>query len=162
LSGYLLKLKKEPTMDELWKELQREVHPSDREVVWCGFGEPTTRLDLILELTRRIKEKYPHVQVRLDTDGQGQLRYKSRSVASELKKAGVDRISISLNAENAQKYNVLCNPSYPNAYDAILSFAKDCKKYFSTVRLSVVGGTDADVSECARIAGQIGCEFVVR
>jgi cyclic pyranopterin phosphate synthase len=162
LSGYMLYLKSEPTADELWEALQREIHPTDRQVVWCGFGEPTIRLDLILDLTRKMKEKYPHVQIRLDTDGQAQLRYKSRNVAKELKEAGVDVVSISLNAENEEKYNALCNPAYPDAYKAILQFAKECKKYFSSVRLSVVGSTDANILKCKRIADELNCEFVVR
>jgi cyclic pyranopterin phosphate synthase len=162
LSGYMLYLKSEPTADELWEALQREIHPTDRQVVWCGFGEPTIRLDLILDLTRKMKEKYPHVQIRLDTDGQAQLRYKSRNVAKELKEAGVDVVSISLNAENEEKYNALCNPAYPDAYKAILQFAKECKKYFSSIRLSVVGSTDANILKCKRIADELNCEFVVR
>ena len=161
LSGYVRLLKKAPATEELWKELQKEIRPTDKQVVWCGFGEPSIRLDLILDLTRRIKEKYSFVKVRLDTDGQAQLRYKSRDVAKELKEAGVDTISISLNAENKEKYDALCNPSYPDAYDGILKFAKDCKKYF-IVRMSVVGGTDVDVAKCKTIADEIDCEFVVR
>jgi cyclic pyranopterin phosphate synthase len=162
LSGYMLYLKSEPTADELWEALQREIRGTDRQVVWCGFGEPTIRLDLILDLTRKMKEKYPRVQVRLDTDGQAQLRYKSRNVAKELKEAGINVVSISLNAENEEKYNVLCNPAYPDAYEAILQFAKECKKYFSSVRLSVVGSTDANILECKRIADELNCEFVIR
>jgi len=162
LSGYMLYLKSEPTADELWEALQREIHATDRQVVWCGFGEPTTRLDLVLDLTRKMKEKYPHVQIRLDTDGQAQLRYKSRNVAKELKEAGVDMVSISLNAENQEKYDALCNPAYPGAYKAVLEFAKECKKHSLAVRLSVVGSTDVNILECKKIADELNCEFVVR
>jgi TatD family-associated radical SAM protein len=162
LSGYVLNLDSEPTKEEVWDELQKEIRPADRQVVWCGFGEPTTRLDLVLGLTRRMKEAYPYMKIRLDTDGQAQLRYKSRNVTKELQEAGFDIISISLNAENEQKYDLLCNPAFPNAYRAVLEFARECKKRISKVRLSVVGGTSVDISECRRIAEEMNCEFVVR
>jgi len=102
------------------------------------------------------------MKIRLDTDGQAQLRYKSRNVTKELQEAGFDIISISLNAENEQKYDLLCNPAFPNAYRAVLEFARECKKRISKVRLSVVGGTSVDISECRRIAEEMNCEFVVR
>mgnify|MGYP001056353054 CR=1 FL=1 len=162
LSGYVLHLEREPTGDEIWNEFQREICQTDKQVVWCGFGEPTTKLDLVLDLTKKIKDRYRHLRIRLDTDGQAQLRYKSRNVAKELKDAGFDIVSISLNAESSAKYDQLCNPAYPNAYDGVLEFARECKKYLLTVRLSVVEGTGVDVQQCRKIAEEIECEFVLR
>jgi TatD family-associated radical SAM protein len=162
LSGYVLHLEREPTSEEIWNEFRREIRQTDTQVVWCGFGEPTTRLDLVLELTKKIRDTYPHLKIRLDTDGQAQLRYKSRNVAKELKDAGFDIVSISLNAESSAKYHQLCNPAYPNAYDAVLEFARECKKHLLVVRLSVVGGTGVDIEQCKRIAEEMKCEFIVR
>jgi len=162
LSGYRLWLGREPTVDEVWNRLQGELKDSDSEVVFCGFGEPTIRLDLILELTRRIKKEYPYLQVRLDTDGLAQLRNKHREVARELKNAGIDSVSISLNAESKETYDKLCKPSLPESYQAVLDFAKDCKRYFSQVRLTAVNVPGVDISECERIAERLGCSFVVR
>jgi cyclic pyranopterin phosphate synthase len=162
LSGYVLYLENEPTEKEVWEELETEIKSGDRQLVWCGFGEPTTRLDLVLDVTKRIKTRYPNIKIRLDTDGQAQLRYSSRNVAKELKEAGVNIVSISLNAENEEKYDMLCNPAYPNAYKAILEFARECKKLSLSVRMSVVGSTNVDVAECERIAKELGCEFVIR
>ena len=102
LSGYTLWLSREPTIDEVWDTFQEEVTPSDK-VVWCGFGEPTIRLDLVLKITRKIKTRYPSLLIRLDTDGLAQLRNKGGKVANELKEAGITSISISLNAENQRK-----------------------------------------------------------
>jgi TatD family-associated radical SAM protein len=157
-----LYLESEPTEEEVWEELKREIKSGDKQLVWCGFGEPTTRLDLVLEVTKRIKTRYPSIKIRLDTDGQAQLRYCSRNVAKELREAGVDIVSISLNAENEEKYDVLCNPAYPKAFNAILEFARECKKFSLSVRMSVVGSTNVDVAECERIVRELGCEFVIR
>jgi cyclic pyranopterin phosphate synthase len=162
LSGYRLRLDREPTVDEVWKGLRDEVNESDKEVVWCGFGEPTIRLDVVLEVTRRIRSKYPSLKVRLNTDGLGQLINKERSVAAELKDAGISSVSISLNAESAEKYGVICSPSLVGAYQAVLDFARGCKIHLSEVILTVVEVEGVDISQCKRIAGKLGCEFKVR
>mgnify|MGYP001155470175 CR=1 FL=1 len=162
LSGYRLWLDREPPADEVWSKLQDEMSPSDGEVVWCGFGEPTMRLDVVLSLTKRIRETHPHLKVRLDTDGLAQLRNKDRQVARELKDAGIDFVSISLNAESEEKYEQLCRPSLPGSYQAMLDFAKDCRKYFSQVRLTVVNVEGIDIPNCRRIAESLGAEFRIR
>jgi TatD family-associated radical SAM protein len=162
LSGYRLRLNREPSIDEIWRELQGELKESDNEVVFCGFGEPTMRLDMVLELTRMIKKQCPHLKVRLNTDGLAQLRNKDREVARELSEAGMDSVSISLNAESQEKYDLLCGPSLEGAYRAVLDFARDSKKYLPEVMLTVVDLGVADLSECKRIAEDLGCEFRVR
>jgi TatD family-associated radical SAM protein len=162
LSGYQLWLENEPTPNEVWNKIQLEVKRGDQEIVWCGFGEPTMRLDLILEITQKIKTKYPRLKVRLDTDGLAQLRNQKRNVVQALKNSGIDSISISLNAENEEKYNSICRPSLPKAYQALLTFAKDCRQYFSQVRLTVVNNKEIDIIQCKKIADKLGCDFKVR
>jgi len=162
LSGYKLWLDREPTADEVWSAFRGEVKESDKEVVWCGFGEPTIRLDTVLDLTRRIKQEHPHLKIRLDTDGTAQLRNSDREVARELRDAGIDSVSISLNAESKEKYDELCKPSLTGAYHAVLDFAKDCRRYFSQVRLTVVKVEGIDISKCKGIAEQLGCDFKIR
>ncbi|WP_455282980.1 TatD family nuclease-associated radical SAM protein [[Eubacterium] cellulosolvens] len=162
ISDYRLWLKKEPTIKDVWDSLNEELKDSDKEIVFCGFGEPTVRFDMVLELTRMIKEIYPYLHIRLNTDGLTQLQNVNRKVAKELKKAGINSISISLNAENQEKYNKLCNPSLTGAYDAVLDFAKDCRDIFSQVRLSVVNISDIDIQKCKKIANELGCKFFIR
>jgi len=120
------------------------------------------RLDTIIDLTKRIKKTYPHLKVRLDTDGSAQLRNKTREVAKELKDAGIDSVSVSLNAENEEKYERLCRPSLPQTYQAVLDFAKNCRKHFAEVRLTVVNVEDIDIDKCRAIAENLGCDFKVR
>lgn len=162
LSGYGLWLDREPTDDEIWDAFKDEVRASDREVVWCGFGEPTTRLDTVLGLTKRIREGYPNLKVRLDTDGLAGLRNAGRTVAKELSEAGIYYVSISLNAENQEKYERLCRPSLPRSYQGVLDFARDCRKHISHVRLTVVNLEAIDISKCREIAEDLGCDFEVR
>jgi len=162
LSGYRLQLDREPSTIEICGELQHEIKESDSEVVFCGFGEPTMRLDMALELTRTIKKQYPHLKIRLNTDGLAQLRNKDRKVAKELREAGMDSVSISLNAESQEKYDLLCRPSLEGAYRAVLDFARECKRYLHHVTLTALDLEDIDLSECRRIAKDLGCEFRVR
>ena len=85
LSGYRLWLEREPSIDEIWGTLQGEIKEFDDEVVFCGFGEPTMRLDVVLELTRMVKKNYSRLKIRLNTDGLAQLRNKDKEVARELR-----------------------------------------------------------------------------
>lgn len=162
LSGYTLWLGREPTHDEIWTAFQHEVKTSDREVVWCGFGEPTIRLDTVLDLTKRIRQVYPNLKVRLDTDGLASLRNKGRNVAKELSEAGIHYVSISLNAETQEKYERLCRPSLSGSFQAVLDFARDCRKHMSHVRLTVVNLEGIDIHKCREIAEDLSCDFEVR
>ncbi|OGD54813.1 hypothetical protein A3K80_00875 [Candidatus Bathyarchaeota archaeon RBG_13_38_9] len=162
ISGYRLWLEQEPTIKDAWDSLNAELKDSDKEIVFCGFGEPTVRLDMVLELTRMIKEIYPYLHLRLNTDGLAQLQHVNRKVTKELKEAGMNSISISLNAETQEKYNALCKPSLIGAYEAVLDFTKECKDIFSHVRLSVVNVSDINIQKCKKIADKLDCEFLIR
>ena len=75
------------------------------EVIFCGYGEPLLKLDVLKEVARYIKENYPNVKIRVNTNGHANYVYK-RNIVPELKGL-VDEFSVSLNAENAQEYNRL-------------------------------------------------------
>ena len=88
--GFDLKLKKEPTFNEIINELKSIINKRRwKEVVFCGFGEPTKRLDCLLKVTQWIK-KYHGISVRLDTNGQAYLLNPKRNIINELKEAGLD------------------------------------------------------------------------
>ena len=94
------------------------------EFVFCGIGEPTIYLDTLLESLRRIKEDYP-LLTRLNTNGQAYLINPGREVPKELKKAGLDTLSISLNAITAEDYDKLHRPLYPGSFESVLKFVRD-------------------------------------
>jgi TatD family-associated radical SAM protein len=101
------------------------------EVVFCGFGEPTIRIDEVLEITRWIK-KYHRNIVRIDTNGHGYLLNPGRKVVEELREAGVDKISVSVNADNKDLYNRICRPQFENAFDNVLEFVEKSRDVFDT------------------------------
>ncbi len=80
------------------------------EVIFCGYGEPLLKLDILKEVAKYIKENYPDVKIRINTNGHANYIYK-RNIVPELKGL-VDWISVSLYAENSDEYERLFQPSF--------------------------------------------------
>ena len=99
--GYNLRLSREPSEEEILRELESLDLAHYKEAVFIGFGEPTCRFDALLRLTAWLSKKGLHV--RLDTNGDAALMYPGRDVVTELKTAGLDAVSVSLNAESEGK-----------------------------------------------------------
>jgi TatD DNase family protein len=151
-------LDKEPTLEDLKAELPEP--GKYKEVVFCGYGEPLARLDIVLGMARYIKDKGGNT--RLDTNGQGSL-INGRNVLPELKDL-IDSISISLNAQDAATYDRLCHSIYgQNAYRAIIDFIKEAKKYIKKVTVTVLNMPNRiDIKACERIVKDLGVGFRVR
>ncbi|OGC23003.1 radical SAM protein [candidate division WOR-1 bacterium RIFOXYB2_FULL_42_35] len=165
-------LEKEPTVEEV---LEAIGDPSKYEqIVFCGYGEPLIRLDIVKAVAKRMKSKIPsskiktnsksqaqNPKIRLDTNGQANLFW-GRNVLPELKDL-IDIISISLDAENAELYQKICQSKYnEEAYAAVLDFIKEAKKYIPEVIASVVDLPEVDKEACRRIAEELGVKFRVR
>lgn len=158
--GYNLRLSHEPTVDEIINDLKTLDLSKYKEVVFTGFGEPTIRLDELLKVTRYLNER--NIVVRLDTNGHAGLIHPDRNVISELKEAGLNAVSVSLNAESEELYNELCRPIYDNSYQAMLDFTKEVLDAGIHTRMTVVGVPEIDIEKCERIAHDIGADFHVR
>lgn len=156
--GYDLKLEREPTREEIIENVFKN-YSGEKEIVFCGIGEPLIRLNDVLAVAKELKE-HSQVPIRVDTNGQAKLLYPYRDVVKELFKV-IDAISVSLNAENERKYNRLCRPQFSDAYKKMIEFAKECTKYFHT-SLSVVNLSIIDIEKCRKIATDIGAQFLVR
>lgn len=155
-------LDREPTVDEVMDALRSVDLSGSREVVFCGYGEPTERIDDVLEVARRIKSELGK-DVRLDTNGLGNL-INGRDIVSEMEGV-IDRVSISLNASDADEYLRVTRSRFgEGSYDAVLDFIKECRKRIGGVTVSVVGGSISPESEdiCGRIAEDLGVAFRVR
>ena len=83
---------------------------------FCGFGEPTSKLDVLLEVTKWVRANFPDVPIRLDTNGQAYTLNGNRDVAKELKAAGINKVSVSLNGHNQEIYNENCKPMFIGAF----------------------------------------------
>jgi len=157
--GGSLWLEREPGREEILSDINRRDLTMYSEIVFCGYGEPTERLDDLLWICAQLKAAGPHV-IRVNTNGHASLiaGYDTASLFSNL----VDTVSVSLNTASAEEYNSLCKPVFgPDAFRGMLDFAVRVKEYVPNVILSVVGGT-TDVESCRKIADQVGLPLRVR
>ncbi|MBQ8003422.1 MAG: radical SAM protein [Clostridia bacterium] len=159
--GYDLWIDHEPTVAEMVADIKAKGIENYKELVLCGYGEPTERYDDMLEVVRRIKEYCP-VSVRLNTNGHANLI--AGSDVTYKMEGLIDIVSISLNAPDARRYNEICQCQYgEEGFYAMLDFAAKAKAYVPEVVLSVVDVMDkADIDACRKIAEEIGVKFRVR
>ena len=120
-----------------------------KEIVFCGMGEPLLRYDCVLEVCKVIKKQGRDIKVRMDTSGLFWSEAKRLDILD-----WIDILSVSLNAENAEKYEELCKPKISNAYAVLMDFLEAIKKArynyikygkkFPEVRLSIVDTSEED------------------
>ena len=121
-------LKQEPTVAEVKTQLDGLPWDYVKEIVFCGFGEPTERLADLTALMKYVKETHPDVLTRLNTNGLSDLAYK-RDTAPDFGGGILDTISISMNASNKERYLALTRSRFGiQSYDAMLQFAQHCKQ----------------------------------
>ena len=133
------------------------------EVIFCGYGEPLLKLEMLKEVARYIKENYKNVKIRVNTNGHANAVYK-RNVVPELKGL-VDEFSVSLNGEDNKEYNDYSNPRILNAYEEVKKFIKACSDEGIDVVASVVDGYQGqhlNLKKCEEIATSLGAKFRVR
>lgn len=130
------------------------------EVVFCGYGEPTSAFEVLIKTAQYLRSI--GLKTRINTNGLGSLIH-GRSIVKELCE-NVDFISISLNAPSAEKYNEIVHPKFGlKSFDAMLDFARECKKYTENLMFSVVDViSKEDIDECQRLADEIGIKLRVR
>lgn len=156
VKGHNLKLKNEPTEEELKKAIG---DPKEyKEIVFCGYGEPLLRLDVIKSVASWIREKGG--RVRINTNGHGNLIHK-RNILPELQGL-VDSISVSLDAQNEETYQKICRPAFKNAFAEVVNFIKEAKKYIPDVQVTVVTAEGVDIDKCREIADSLGVKLRVR
>jgi cyclic pyranopterin phosphate synthase len=159
--GFNLLLKEDPSPEELVEAIEDNWDSKYDDVAIVGFGEPLLNLDAVLAAIRKLKE-ITDIPVRMNTDGQALLLYPSRDVAGELSEAGLDRIQISLNAQDPDTYLRLCRPKFGRgAFESILEFAEKCKPLMK-VELSAVDIPGVDIEACRGIAERLDVGFRVR
>lgn len=159
VGGYDLWLEKEPTTKEIIEAIG---NPENyKEIVFCGYGEPLLRLQVVLDVASYIKNNFPGIPVRINTNGLGNLIH-GEDITPQFKGL-IDVISISLNAHNSETYDRICRSDYgEEAFYAVLEFARKCKNYVPKVVLTVVELPEVDIEKCRRIAEELGVGFKVR
>ncbi len=125
-------------------------------IVFCGYGEPTLRLKVLLDVAREIKRREGHVRV--NTDGLANLVNK-RNVLPEMSGL-VDALSVSMNAQNESVYNTHCDPALPESWQAMLDFLALAPRWVPDVTATAINGLEGvDIEACRALARQLGVAF---
>jgi len=161
IDRFNLKLTAEPSTADVVKQIASLLHRRRwREIVFCGFGEPSIRLDTVLEVTQQLKTICA-VPVRINTNGQACLINKDRNVIEELKEARVDRLSVSLNAHNKETYDSVCKPRLENAFSSVLEFISKASTAIDT-EITTVTIPEVNVSEIEALAKSLRVKLRIR
>lgn len=158
----VLWLEKEPTVDEVIADFANFNMDDYDEVVFCGFGEPTERIDVLLEVAAYVKKTY-NKPTRINTNGLGNL-VNGRDITPEIKGL-IDTVSISLNTPNKERYYELTRSKFGiGSFDAMIDFAKEAVKYVPHVVMTTVATTitKEEEAECQRICDNIGVKYRIR
>lgn len=155
-------LEHEPSFEEIMEAFEHFDMTRYDELVFCGFGEPTEAFDMLKLVAAEAKKRYG-IPVRVNTNGQGSLIC-GRNIAPEFEGI-VDTVSISLNAPDAQSYQALTRSRFgKQAFDAMLDFAREVKRYVPQVVMSTVSTTISheDEAACQAICDELGVRYRIR
>ncbi len=150
------------TADDVIKQLEinKEKLKNSNEIVFCGYGEPLIKLNEVIEISKYIKENFPDLKIRINTNGHANAIHKKNTLP--LLAPYIDSISISLNAQNEEMYNKISNPKINNAYEEVKRFIRACveEKIPTTATIvSKVENYPVDESRCEIIAKSLGAKF---
>ncbi|MBW9154430.1 TatD family nuclease-associated radical SAM protein [Clostridium estertheticum] len=127
----------EPTTQQVIEEFEKYDLTQFNEIIFCGFGEPLTRLDDLIDVAKYLKNRSSNNPIRINTNGLADLVNKKETAT--FFKDLINTVSISLNASNAKEYLRLTRSKFGiESYDAMLKFAISCKKYVPNVVMTVV------------------------
>jgi TatD family-associated radical SAM protein len=151
-------------IDDVLAQIKEKMTDGIKEVVFCGYGEPTLKLDLLKQVAEFIKKEYPNLPTRINTNGQANVVFK-RNVVPELKGL-IDKVSISLNSDNAAQYQELSQSKFgESVYEEVKTFAKLCQESEIDTSLSIVTGYKGNVinvENCQKIAEDLGVKLRIR
>lgn len=155
-------LEHEPACDEVIAEFAKWNVEEYDEVVFCGFGEPTERLDVLLKVAEWIKDNY-NIKTRVNTNGLSDFIHGKDT--APLFEGKIDAVSISLNTPNPERYFELTRNKFGiESFDGMLKFAKNVKKYVPNVAMTTVSTTltKEEEEECQKICDSIGVTYRIR
>ena len=154
VKGYDLTLDHRPTAEEVIASIDTPIQYD--EIVFCGYGEPTLRLNVLLQVARHIKQEGG--RVRVNTDGLSNLVHKHDTLP-ELGEC-IDALSVSLNAQNSEIYDRHCRPNLPGSYQAMLDFLGRAPAHIPDVTATAIEGLEGvDIPACEAIAKRLKVKF---
>lgn len=155
-------LEHQPNFEEVKADLSKRDLDGYSEIIFCGYGEPTTEFELLKAAAEYIRSVCD-TPVRLNTNGLGDLINK-RSIAPEFKGI-IDTVSISLNASVKEEYDRVTRPSFKDVdcFEAMLNFAKEVKNYVADTMFTVVDIIgEEEIARSQQLADKCGIALRVR
>lgn len=155
-------LEHEPSIEELKEAFQKSDMSKYEEVVFCGFGEPTERLQILLEAAEFVKREYGKM-IRVNTNGLSDLI--NGTDTAPMFQGIVDTVSVSLNTPHAKRYLELTGSRFGiRSFEAVLAFAENVTKYVDTVIMTTVDTTLSreEEEECRMICEKLGVTYRIR
>lgn len=157
-------LEREPTVEEVISSIDSRDMSLFEELVFCGYGEPTERLDDLLRIARHVRGAYPEMKIRVNTNGLSDL-INSRPTGEEMKGL-IDTVSVSLNTPDEEEYERVCRPKFGRAsWKAMVDFTASLRGVVPNVVMTVVGEpvtSPENVEKCRAIASSVGAALRVR
>ncbi len=154
LKGHRLHLDQEPNLAEVFQAIEQHRLEEYEEVVFCGYGEPTCRMEMLLEVADSLRQRGVS-RIRLNTNGQGNL-INQCDITEDLV-GRIDSVSVSLNAADPEAYQNLCRSRYgTDSWHAIVQFIQACLTARLDTRITVVEWPSVNLEACERLARQLG------
>lgn len=155
-------LKREPAYTEVIHELEKYDIADFKELVFCGFGEPLTRVDDIVKVAKYIKNSDKDCLIRINTNGLSSISH-GRDITVDLENL-IDVISISLNAPTKEEYYALTRSIYGlDSFEYMVDFAKQCTLHIPRVVFTVVDIIGEEkIAQCKKLCNQLGIELRIR
>ena len=159
----------EPTAAEVVAALAKELPRAPfEEVVFCGYGEPTMRLEVLLFVAQTLKgwvaqAKYPPFLVRLNTNGLGN-RINQKDIVPLLRPV-VDVVNVSVNTANEEEWRKIMRPAAgcEDGFESVWDFLHRCVAAgFKKVVASCVENVVAEPERVKQEAVRMGATFYLR
>lgn len=147
ISGYNLKMDKseEPPESVYIGEIGDPKQYS--EIVFCGYGEPTIRWDVIKSVAKYVKDKGG--KTRMNTNGHGNL-INHKDITKEMN-GFIDTVSISLNTTDPAEYARIMRLD-EKYFHEMVDFAKKSRDAGIKVVLSAVTLSEIDLEKARKFA----------
>jgi TatD family-associated radical SAM protein len=153
----------EPAVETVWSELLRESSRGPfSEIVFCGFGEPTYRLAVLMEICRRARRVFPNAARRLNTIGLGSV-IQGRDITGDLASV-LDAVRVSLNTADEIQWRLLHGPlpEFEGSYPAVLAFIAACVKRKLKTTVTAIELREAELGKVEALAASLGAGFLPR
>lgn len=149
----------EYTLDDIIEQFEK-YNPTPKQVVFCGYGEPFLRKEMMKAFAKYLRENHPYITIRVNTNGHANAVYHT-NVIDEFKGL-LDEVSVSLNSDNSDQYDRICNPRIRNAHEEVKKFIKACSDAGIHTVASVVTGFSTEkinIENCEKLAKELGAKF---